>query len=124
MNTLVRLSFLLLSVTACLAADLPIGQIGQTDYGNWTATGTAFRKGPASSALLTLLEIENTREAVVLSSEIEGDKPQGTLTSPAFKIERAYIAFRIAGGNYERHTCLNLLVGGKIVRSATGWNSD
>jgi sucrose-6-phosphate hydrolase SacC (GH32 family) len=117
-------AFLLLSAANCLAADLPIGHLGATDYGDWTATGAAFRKGPASGALLAALEIENSSGGVVLSSEIEGDGPQGTLTSAAFKIERDYISFRIAGGNYERHTCLNLLARGRSVRSATGWNSD
>ena len=48
----------------------------------------------------------------------------GTLTSPRFKIERPYIAFYISGGNFEHSTCLDLLVNGKVVRSAVGWNSD
>jgi sucrose-6-phosphate hydrolase SacC (GH32 family) len=104
--------------------DLLIADFEARDYGTWQATGTAFQKGPASGGLIAELEIENTVGAGVASSEIDGDKPTGTLTSPAFRIERAYLAFRIAGGNYERHTCLNLLVDGKIVRSATGWNSD
>ena len=103
---------------------LAIGQLGNGEYGNWTATGTAFPKGPASGELLAKLEIENARDAVVLSSEIEGDDPQGTLTSPAFTIEKPYIAFRIGGGNYEIHTCLNLLSNGKVMKSAIGWKSD
>ena len=106
------------------ADDLVIADFEGKDYGGWKATGPAFHKGPASGDLLTKLEIEQVSGSGVASSEIDGDQPQGTLTSPAFKIERAYIAFRIAGGGYERHTCLNLRVGGKIVRSATGWNSD
>lgn len=123
MTTPRLIALLLLSAVTCLAADLPIGRLGP-DYGNWTATGTAFRKGPASGSLLTQLEIENARDAVVLCSEIEGDGPQGTLTSPAFTIEKPYIAFRIGGGHYEIHTCLNLLIDGKVAKSATGWNSD
>ena len=43
----------------CAAQDLPIGQFGITNYGDWQATGTAFRLGPASDALLPQLEIEN-----------------------------------------------------------------
>jgi len=109
---------------ACVAQEISISPFGNTDYGNWKATGTAFQKGPAFGELLAKLEIENARSSGVASSEIEGDKPQGTLTSPPFKIERAYISFFIGGGDYERHICLNLLVGGRIVRSATGWNSD
>ena len=106
------------------AADVVIGDFEEASYGNWTATGTAFTPGPARGDLLARLEIENAHGNGVASSEIEDDRPTGTLTSPAFKIERRYISFRIGGGRYERHTCLNLLVDGKIVRSATGWNSD
>lgn len=87
-------------------------------------TGTAFNLGPASDGLLARLEIENARDNRVASSEIEGDGPTGTLTSPKFRIARKYISFLIGGGDYERDTCLNLLINGKVVRSATGWRSD
>ena len=120
----VALLLLSASVLRAASADVLIADFEGKDYGTWQATGTAFQKGPASGGLIAKLEIEGAVGAGVASSEIEGDKPTGTLTSPAFKIERDYISFRIAGGAYERHTCLNLLVGGKTVRSATGWNSD
>jgi fructan beta-fructosidase len=107
-----------------LADDLPIGHFGKTDYGDWKATGTAFQKGPASGELLNKLEIENASNASVASSEIDSDSPTGILTSPEFQISKPYISFRIGGGNYEIHTCLNLLIGGKVVKSATGWKSD
>src|SRR5262245_45719585 len=110
-------------LSAAAADDLLIADFEQNDYGAWKATGGAFRT-PARDAQLTTLEIENSRGRGVASSELEGDRPIGTLTSPDFTIQRPYISFLIAGGGYERHTCLNLLVAGKIVRSATGWNSD
>src|SRR4051812_3535318 len=110
--------------SVCAADDVVISSFDQGSYGDWEATGTAFRKGPASGGLIQKLEIENAVSAAVVSSEIEGDGPTGTLTSPHFEIQRAYISFLIGGGGYEHHTCLDLLVGGKVVRSATGWNSD
>ncbi len=114
-----------LGVAGVFAGDeAPISDFKGSGYGDWKATGTAFQKGPASGDLIARLEIENAADAGVASSEIEGDKPMGTLTSPDFKISRKYISFRIGGGNYEHHTCLNLLIGGKVVRSATGWKSD
>ncbi len=109
---------------SCRADDLAIGRFGSTNYGDWIVTGTAFNPGPASDGLLSKLEIENARDNRVASSEIEGDKPTGTLTSPKFKIARKYISFLIGGGDYERDTCVNLLISGKIVKSATGWRSD
>jgi sucrose-6-phosphate hydrolase SacC (GH32 family) len=108
----------------CSAEDLAIGHFGSTNYGDWKLTGTAFRLGPASDGLLPKLEIENNRDNHVASSEIEGDGPTGTLTSPEFKIARNYISFRIGGGDDEHDTCVNLLINGKIVKSATGWRSD
>ena len=106
------------------AADLPIGHFGRTNYGDWKATGTAFNLGPAAGELLPKLEIENARDAQVASSEMNGDAPMGTLTSPQFKIARKYISFRIGGGDYEHDTGVNLLINGKIVKSAVGWRSD
>jgi len=111
------------ALSAAVAGDLLIADFEQHDYGAWKADGSAFR-GPARDAQLATLEIENGRGRGVASSELEGDRPMGTLTSPDFTIQRPYISFLIAGGGYERHTSLNLVVGGKIVRSATGWNSD
>jgi len=126
---IIRIAFLIASILQAAvpmgrADEIVISRFGKAGYGDWKATGTAFQKGPASGDLITQLEIENAVSTAVASSEIEGDGPTGTLTSPAFRIERAYISFLIGGGNYEHHTCLNLLVGGKVVRSATGWNSD
>ncbi len=106
------------------AGDIPIGQFGSTSYGDWTVTGTAFNSGPATNAQFDKLGIENTRDKQVASSAIDGDGPTGTLTSPKFKIARKYISFLISGGDYEHDTCVNLLINGKIVKSATGWRSN
>jgi sucrose-6-phosphate hydrolase SacC (GH32 family) len=129
MNSILKLLFaavlVLPTLELCAAsADLLLADFEMQNFGTWETTGTAFRRGPARDAQLISLEIENFRGRGVASSEVEGDGPMGTLTSPEFRIERAYISFLIAGGGYEHHTCINLLVGGKIVRSATGWNSD
>lgn len=119
------LAILLPAATTILGADeIPIGHFNLTDYGDWTTTGTAFQKGPASGDLIGRLEIEGDGGNLVATSEVDGDAPTGRLTSPAFKISRRYIAFRIGGGNCETHTCLNLVIGGKVVKSATGWDSD
>ena len=122
--TLLAVAFHLSLLTNCRAEDLEIGHFSRTNYGDWRATGTAFRLGPATEALFPKLEIENASDDRVASSEIEADEPTGTLTSPEFKLARKYISFRIGGGDYEHDTCLNLLINGKIVRSATGWRSD
>jgi sucrose-6-phosphate hydrolase SacC (GH32 family) len=93
--------------------------------GNWIAIGPAFGGDPAMGAeVLKKLKIENAAGLGVASSEGEGDEPQGTLTSPEFRIERRYLTFLIGGGDFEHSTCLDLLVNGKVVKSASGSNSD
>ncbi|BCM93518.1 levanase [Abditibacteriota bacterium] len=104
--------------------DIVIGDFEGSDHGDWTTIGTAFGNGPALGTRTNQLQIGGVRGNGAASSEFDGDKPQGRLTSPIFKIERNYISFLIGGGVYEHHTCLNLLVDGHVVHSATGANSD
>src|SRR5271168_1563654 len=113
-RSLLVLTAVLNFLVNCSAEDLAIGHFGSTNYGDWKSTGTAFNSGPASDGLFDKLGIENARDNCVASSAIEGDGPTGTLTSPEFKITRKYISFLISGGDHEHHTCLNLLVHGKV----------
>jgi sucrose-6-phosphate hydrolase SacC (GH32 family) len=120
----ILLPLVLLSSLSTLGnGDLPVGHMSRRSYGDWRATGAAFANGPISSQGARQLGIDNGVGPVV-TSKLLGDGPIGILTSPVFRIGRKYIAFRISGGRYERDNCLNLVVHGKIVRSATGWNND
>lgn len=121
---LLLLAALSVTTLVCDGDESAIGRIGKSDYGDWIAKGTAFQKGPAVGELLGQLEIQNSVAPSVISSEIEGDQPMGTLTSPAFQISQPYISFRIGGGDYERHACINLVSDGRILKSAAGRNSD
>lgn len=117
------LAALLLMASNPKSADLPLTNFKSGEYTGWKMTGDAFKYGPASGETLKLYQIENARGEVI-TSELDGDVPQGKLISPTFKVDRKYIAFRIGGGDYEYSTCINLLVGKKIVRTATGRSSD
>ncbi len=117
-------SLLVLLALPCFAADDLIISDFKHGFGDWPQTGTAFKRGTATGDLLEKLEISNSPDRAVASSEIEGDGPTGTLTSPEFNISRKYISYLIGGGDYERVTCLNLRIGDKIVHSASGRNSD
>ena len=61
-----------------VAVDIPIGSITPASYGDWAASGNAFRLGPAGGRRLTELEIRDNVDDAVISSEQEGDSPTGT----------------------------------------------
>lgn len=94
------------------------------DYGGWQVTGAAFGAGPARGTLPNQQEVSGFLGRGLVNSFLHGDGTTGTLTSPEFKIARRYVRFLIGGGQHPNATCLNLLVGDQVVRTATGSNSE
>ena len=94
------------------------------DYGPWQVTGEAFGQRPARGTLPTQQKVSGFQGRGLVNTFLGGDAPHGTLTSPAFPINRKYINFLIGGGNQVEKTCINLLVDGKVVRSAVGKNNE
>lgn len=91
---------------------------------NWTATGDFVGKGPVPGG-----DAGNN----LLDTFFDGDLLTGTISSPAFVINEAFINFRIGGGYHphnpltygtadDRECAFNLKVNGKVVRTATGQN--
>ena len=109
-------------VSASAADDVLIADFEAKDYGAWTATGDAFGPGPARGALPGQMAVDGFKGKGLVNSFFNGDKGTGTLTSPEFKLERRFISFLIGGGKNAEKTCMNLLIGGKAVRNATGPN--
>lgn len=93
------------------------------DYGAWIVEGTAFGAAPARGALPGQMAVEGFQGRGLANSFTGGDNATGRLTSPPFKIERKFITFLIGGGGFASETCLNLIVEGKVVRTATGSNA-
>jgi fructan beta-fructosidase len=104
--------------------DIVFADFEGTNYGDWKASGDAFGAGPAQGTLPSQMAVDGFQGHGLANSFHGGDAATGTLTSPAFKIERKFLQFLIGGGGWEGKTCLNLLVDGKIVRTATGPNVD
>jgi uncharacterized protein (DUF608 family) len=113
--------------------DIVFERFEKPTYEGWTATGSAFDDGPIRTADMPDYQddVNGQGERVVNTHNVRrgedvrgGDQHTGTLTSREFTIERRYINFRIGGGNHPGQTCLNLLVNGQVVRTATGHDAN
>jgi fructan beta-fructosidase len=105
-------------------SDIVIADFEGKTYGEWKTTGTAFGNGPSSGPEDGQRPVEGLLGKGLANSFHGADNSKGTLTSPEFKIQRKFITFLIGGGFYEGKTCMNLLVNGKVVRSATAGNTE
>ncbi len=101
----------------------------KSTYEGWTVEGTAFGNGPILKSKVPDYQGDvggDTDRVVNSHATAPGndvgtkDGATGKLTSHAFTITHRTIRFWIGGGNHEGRTCLNLVVGGKVVRSVTG----
>jgi sucrose-6-phosphate hydrolase SacC (GH32 family) len=100
------------------------------DYGAWSTSGTAFGTGPSHGPTTGQRPIAQYEGSGFVNSRQPNDAAQGTLTSPAFEITDDYINFLIGGSDLPNlaglpgQTTINLLVGGDVVRSATGFGDE
>lgn len=127
MNPLRAMTGFVLTLATTLAAagdrdDVVVADFESPNYGTWVATGEAFGRGPARGTLPGQMEVTGFQGKGLVNSFVGGDAMTGTLTSPPFPIERKYLNFLIGGGGHAGETCMNLLVDGKVVRTATGPN--
>lgn len=104
--------------------DILIADFEGPDYGTWTVAGTAFGAGPAHGTLPDQMPVDGYEGHGLVNSYVGGDAATGKLTSPAFKLERKYVQFLIGGGGWAGKTCMNLLIDGRVVRTATGPNVE
>jgi non-lysosomal glucosylceramidase len=109
--------------------DIVFDDFESEKYEGWTAVGTAFGEGPTEIKKMPAYQgdvnghgdrVVNTHNARHGENVGQADAHTGTLTSRTFTIERDFITFRIGGGSHKGRTCMNLIVDGAVVRSATG----
>ncbi len=104
------------------AEELLVADFEGDTYGAWQVTGEAFGPGPAHGTLPNQMAVSGFKGRGLVNSFFKGDDSTGTLTSPEFRIERRHLTFLIGGGQNEAKLALQLLVDGKVVRTATGSN--
>lgn len=115
------------------AEDIVFDNFETGEYRRWTPEGSAFGIKPTLVSEMPAYQgdvnaegryVVNTHNARQGEDVRRADAHVGTLTSEPFLIERDFINFRIGGGNHPGRTELQLLVGERVVRSATGSNSN
>jgi uncharacterized protein (DUF608 family) len=94
------------------------------NYDGWTVAGAAFGKAPVKGTSPGQQKVSGFAGKRLVNTFVPNDKPQGTLTSKPFRIGKRYIGFLIGGGKHKDETCINLRVGGKVVRTALGKNRE
>jgi hypothetical protein len=102
-------------------------------YEGWTVTGEAFGEMPQTLTTIGSYQgkINAAGRYFVNSHNIRnggdvryGDSLTGTMTSHPFKIDFDAIEFLVGGGAHQGQTCVNLVIDGKPVLSATGKNNN
>ena len=110
-------------------ADVVFEDFESGNFDRWTATGTAFEGGPRTQKTVGSYQGDiaaqgrffvNSHNITRDGKQIRSDRHTGTLTSPEFTITKPYIRFLIGGGNHKKKTCINLLIGGKVVDFKVG----
>jgi uncharacterized protein (DUF608 family) len=94
------------------------------NYRNWSVEGDAFGHKPAPGEINHQNKLGGDYGNFLANSYIGRDQPTGRLVSKTFTLSDKYITFNIAGGAYPGKTCMNLVVGGNVVLSATGNNNE
>ncbi len=114
-------------------SDIIVNDFERDTYAPWTVTGAAFGKGPVARADIPGYQgdlggggshVVNSHASAPGSTVEEKDTKTGTLTSPAFTIDRHFLTFWIGGGANVEEVGLRLIVDGQTVRRAAGRNEN
>ena len=98
-------------------------RISRTAISSGRSRARAFGSEPAAGTLPGQQPVTGFQGKRLANSFVGGDDATGRLIGRPFTIERNYIHFLIGGGAYPT-TQLRLLVGGKVVRAASGENDE
>jgi putative membrane-bound dehydrogenase-like protein len=96
---------------------------------DWTAEGDTFKgqpiKGDTVHPRRADMKSRHQGQYWIGTYEIDGDRPQGTLTSVAFKVTHPWASFLVGGGPHES-TCVELVnkETGKVFHRASGLEEE
>lgn len=104
--------------------DVVIADFEGDSFGDWDAEGDAFAAGPVAGKFANQQPVSGFMGQQLVNSFAGNDNLTGTLTSPEFTISHRRVRFLIGGGHFKGKTCVNLVVDGKVVRTAVGRNRE
>ncbi|MHC4181238.1 MAG: GH116 family glycosyl hydrolase, partial [Planctomycetota bacterium] len=113
--------------------DIAFDSFERPTYQGWTTEGAAFGDGPVEKKNIPNYQgdvggegkrVVNSHASAPGNDVREKDSHVGTLTSRPFTIQRRFVQFLVGGGAHRGRTCVNLLIDGKPVASATGRNDN
>ncbi|MES2438163.1 MAG: HEAT repeat domain-containing protein [Verrucomicrobiota bacterium] len=117
-------SGLLLTAASSPAATRVLQSFEGDGFGDWKVEGEAFGLAPVAGRCDGLTgELGGYSGDSLACSAHGGDKAQGLLESPEFRLTEDFLGFLISGGNHKGKTAVQLLVDGKVVKEATGAGS-
>jgi uncharacterized protein (DUF608 family) len=94
------------------------------DYKGWEVKGEAFGNAPAKGTFPHQQPVSGFEGAGLVNSYADNDDLLGEMVSEPFTIDRNYLTLLVGGGRHPGRACVNLLVDGKAVRTATGRNEE
>ena len=95
----------------------------EKDLSGWQTEGTAFTMSPTEGVLPMQGAVFGYEGKRLVNSFYHGDSTVGRIISPSFTITKNYINFLIGGGAHPGIS-INLIIQNKIVRTATGGNTE
>jgi fructan beta-fructosidase len=103
---------------------------GSTYGDGWTTTGDFVGTGPVPGTIGDQQTVSGYLGTKLVNTFLDHDRSTGTITSPAFTISSDYIDLLVGGGNHpyptdlSGATAVNLIVGGQVVATASGQDSE
>jgi uncharacterized protein (DUF608 family) len=94
------------------------------DYKGWEVRGQAFGEAPAKGTFPKQQPVYGFEGKGLVNSYADNDDLTGELLSEPFEIDRSFLTFLLGGGTHPGKACVNLIVDGKPVRTATGRNYE
>ena len=113
-----------LSQKKAMPTGIVFADFEEKNYGDWKVEGDAFGTTPAAGTLPNQQKVNDYSGKGLVNSYQNGDRTTGKLISPEFIINTGYINLLVGGGKHPERTAVNLLVDDKVVRRATGNNSE